>query len=525
MPTAFSYARFSSSIQKKGSSLERQKAMVAGWFLQHPEYSLSEKTFQDLGKSGWKGDHIKEGGDFAKLLAAVEAGVIKKGDAVLVEAIDRTGRLPVLEMLSSIVSPILRAGVSIITLEDNVEFTEASLNEGGHIYILVGKIQAARQYSDNLSRRLKGSYDSRRRLAKEEGKTPKRNTPVWLTSTGVVIGEVADQIKVAFELYTSGLGKAVIAKRMRESGVPALAKTSGPGVEGWLRNEAAIGRWNGSEVYKPIIDQSLYHLAQIESERRKTAPTAKTATHFYVGLVKCGSCGGNFIMRTIKGVQVSMRCRKRQELKGCDNKKVIPKTVIDAVYERTSKPATHRVIAKEHSGVNEKAIIAGEAKILELSKRIQAMVSAFSTSMMIPEVASQIQSLNGERQDAERELALLKATVERPPNMWRVQGRLDILERGDPQRLAAMLRSVGYNITIYSDGRLASSETEGVYRYAGVNRREDKYKLMRGDTELLVSKVSYVDDAEDWMHWGSEGEGSETVWDGDDLVAMCSRYE
>ncbi|MBA6123178.1 MULTISPECIES: recombinase family protein [Pseudomonas] len=521
MPTAFSYARFSSGKQQRGSSLERQEQMVADWLIQRPDYKRSELRFRDLAKSGWKGEHIKDGGGFAELLAAVEAGEIRKGDAVLVEAIDRTGRLPVMVMFSKIINPILTAGVDIITLDDGVVYSEKSLNEGGQIHFLVAKIQAARQYSDNLSRRLRGSYDSRRRLAKE-GTTPKRNTPAWLTSEGVVIPEIAEQIKIAFELYTSGLGKAVIAKRMRESGVPALAKASGPGVEGWLRNEAAIGRWNGSEVYEPIIAQSLYHLAQIEGEKRKTAPVTKTATHFYVGLVRCGSCEGNFIMRTIKGVQVSMRCRKRQELKGCDNKKVIPKTVIDAVYERTSKPATHRLVAKERSGVNEKAIIAAEAKILELSKGIQAMVSAFSASIKIPEVASQIQALHGEREAAERELAILKATVERPPNMWRVQGRVEDLERNDPQRLAAMLRSVGYKITIYSDGRLSTSESGTVYRYAGVNRKEDKYKLMWGDTELLVSKVRYGDDGEDWMHWESGKDGSEPEFDVNDLEAMRS---
>lgn len=523
MPTAFSYARFSSARQKRGSSLERQKAMLASWLSQHSEYSLSVETYQDLGKSAWKGDHIKEGGDFAKLLAAVDEGVIKKGDAVLVEAIDRTGRLPVLEMLSTIVSPILRAGVSIITLEDGIVFTEASLNEGGHIYILVGKIQAARQYSDNLSRRLKGSYDSRRRLAKDEGKTPKRHTPVWLTSTGVLIPDIAEQIKLAFELYTSGLGKAVIAKRMRESGVPALAKTSGPGVEGWLRNEAVIGRWNGSEVYEPIVDQSLYHLAQIEGERRKTAPPAKTATHFYVGLVKCGSCGGNFIMRTIKGLQVSMRCRKRQELKGCDNKKVIPKVVIDAVYRYTSTPAARKLVAHERRGVNEKAIIAAEAKVLELTKEIDAMVLAFSGAMAIPEVAGRIKALHAEREAAERELALLKVTVERPPTNWRVEGRVDDLARNDSQRLAAMLRSVGYIITIHSDGRLCTSESKTVYRYAGVDRREDMYRLTAGSNQLLISKVP----EEAFDEWWEPGEGEEVVsseWDPDDLDAMRSLH-
>ncbi|TXI06834.1 MAG: recombinase family protein [Pseudomonas monteilii] len=507
MPTAFSYARFSSGKQQRGSSLERQEQMVADWLILHPDYNRSELRFRDLAKSGWKGEHIKDGGGFAELLAAVEAGEIQRGDAVLVEAIDRTGRLPVMTMFSKIIDPILTAGVEIITLDDGVVYSEKSLNEGGQIHLLVAKIQAARQYSDNLSRRLTASYDSRRRLAKE-GTTPKRNTPVWLTSKGEVIQEIADQIKLAFELYTSGLGKAVIAKRMRESGVPALAKTSGPGVEGWLRNEAVIGRWNGSEVYEPIVDLSRYQLAQIEGERRKTAPPAKTATHFYVGLVKCGSCGGNFIMRTIKGVQVSMRCRKRQELKGCGNKKVIPKVVIDAVYRYTSAPAARKVVAHEHRGVNEKAIIAAEAKVLELSKGIEAMVMAFSGTMAIPEVAGRIQAMHADREAAERELAMLKVTVERSPTNWRVQGRVDDLGRTDPQRLAAMLRSVGYTITIHSDGRLCTSESETVYRYAGVDRREDMYRLaVVGGKELLISKVP----EEEFDEWWEPGDGGEVV--------------
>lgn len=521
MPTAFSYARFSSGKQQRGSSLERQEQMVADWLILHPDYKRSELRFRDLAKSAWTGEHIKDGGGFAELLIAVEAGEIQKGDAILVEAIDRTGRLPVMTMFSKIIDPILTAGVEIITLDDGVVYSEKSLNEGGQIHLLVAKIQAARQYSDNLSRRLTASYDSRRRLAKEEKKTPKRHTPVWLTSTGVVIPEIAEQIKVAFELYTSGLGKAVIAKRMRESGVAALAQTSGPGVEGWLRNEAAIGRWSGSEVYEPIIDQSLYHLAQIEGEQRKTAPTAKTATHFYVGLVKCGSCGGNFIMRTIKGVQVSMRCRKRQELKGCVNKKVIPRVVIDAVYRFTSTPAARKVVAHEHRGVNEKAIVAAEAKVLELSKGIEAMVLAFSGTVVIPEVARRIQAMHAEREAAERELALLKVTVEHSPTMWRVQGRVDDLGRTDPQRLAAMLRSVGYSITIHSDGRLCTSESETVYRYAGVDRREDKYRLMQSDRELLISKIPYE---EDDFYWEPDDEvGGESTWCEDEYENLYTR--
>jgi len=519
MPTAFSYARFSSVTQKRGSSLERQQGMVARWLIRHPEYSLSELTFQDLGKSGWKGEHIKEGGAFANLLAAVEASVIEAGDAVLVESVDRAGRLDTLDMLA-ILSPILRKGVDIITLDDNVVYTRESLN-GGHIYILLGKIQAARQYSDNLSRRLIGSYDSRRRLA-SEGKTPKRNTPVWLTSKGGVIPEVAAQVKLAFELYASGLGKAVIAKRMRDSGVEALAKCSGPGVEGWLRNEAAIGRWNGSQVYEPIIDLSLYHLAQIEGEKRKTAPRAKTATHFYVGLIKCGCCGHNFIMRTIKGVQVSMRCRKRQELNGCDNKKVIPKEIIDTVYRHTSVEAALKAVERNRTGVNEKAIIAAEVKLLEISKQMQDYASAISTVGAIPEVLDQLRQAQKAREATERELAVIKATVvPEAGRYWERQGKVWILEKDDPQRLSAMLRGVGYCITIHPDGRLVS-DSGATYRYAGVDLKENRYKLMQGDKLMLILKGP----EEDCPYWEPfESVAGESAWDEADYENLRLQYE
>ncbi|MBF8740221.1 recombinase family protein [Pseudomonas guariconensis] len=521
MPTAFSYARFSSSVQRKGSSLERQEKMIADWLMQHPEYQRSELRFRDLAKSGWKGEHIKDGGGFAKLLAAVEHGAIQSGDVVLVEAIDRAGRLHTGDMLGDVILPIVKAGVSIITLDDGAVYDWASINTP-QSHLLLAKIQAAQQYSDNLSRRLKGSYDSRRRLAKEEKKTPKRHTPVWLTSKGEVIEEIAAQVKLAFELYTSGLGKAVIAKRMRDSGVAALAKTSGPGVEGWLRNEAAIGRWNGVQVYEPIVDLSLYQLAQLEREKRKTAPRAKTATHFLVGLVKCGGCGNNFIMRTIQGVQVSMRCRKRQELNGCGNKKVIPKEIIDTIYRLSSATAALDVVNREHSGVNEKAIVAAETRLLEISKQMQELAAAIVAIGFIPEVQAQLEQKQEEREAVERELTLLKTTIVPAANGWVEQGKVWELERNDPQRLAAMLRSVGYSITIYPDARIVSSHQNAIYRYAGVDRRENKYKLMQDDKLTLVLKGA----EQDYPYWEPfEEVAGEVTWNDEDYENLRQQYE
>jgi DNA invertase Pin-like site-specific DNA recombinase len=493
MPTAFSYARFSSVRQKRGSSLERQQAMVATWLASHPDYSLSETRFQDLGKSGWHGHHIKEGGGFADLLAAVEAGVIKSGDAILVESIDRAGRLSTLDMMTKIINPILQQGVEIITLDDNVSYNLTSVEGDGQIYMLVGKIKAARGYSENLSRRLKASYTSRRNSA-VLGVTPKRNTPVWLTSTGIIVPEVAEQVKLAFEYYASGLGKTVISKRMRESGVPQLAKCTGPGVEGWLRNEAAVGRWNGSNVYEPIIDISLFQRAQLESEKRKTAPRAKTPAHFLVGLVKCGSCGGNFIMRTINGVQVSMRCRKRQEMKGCPNKKVIPKEVVDAVYGYTSVMAAREAVEREFTGVNEKAIFACEVKRIEFSKQLSSLAEAIRIAGATPEFLESLKGVMAEQKRNDDDLALLKATlVPKAENGWRQQGEVWKLERDDSQRLAAMLRGVGYSITIDPNATLTSSHSKTAFRFASVDRKTGSYKLHAGEKLILIPKVDGKD--------------------------------
>ena len=160
---AISYVRFSSFRQHGGSSVERQNAMIAEWLTRHPDYELSSLKFEDLAKSGYHGDHIKAGGGFGKLLEAVKFGAIKDGDVVLVEAIDRTGRMDTVDMLD-LLTPILKAGVSIITLDDGNSYNRASVN-GSHIYMLMAKIQAANQYSEALSRRVTASYRIREELS------------------------------------------------------------------------------------------------------------------------------------------------------------------------------------------------------------------------------------------------------------------------------------------------------------------------------------------------------------------------
>jgi len=176
MPSAISYIRFSSVKQVSSNSKQRQAEMIAGWLSANPDYSLSDLKFEDLGRSGYHGEHAAKGGGWAKLLAAVEAGAIKAGDVVLVEALDRTGRLETVDALHFL-NPILRAGVSVITLDDGNVYNRESLN-GPQIYLLVAKIQAAHGYSKILSERVKRSYQIRKEQARNGGPV-KRAVPLY----------------------------------------------------------------------------------------------------------------------------------------------------------------------------------------------------------------------------------------------------------------------------------------------------------------------------------------------------------
>lgn len=520
---AISYVRFSSTRQKGGSSVDRQEAMIADWLTQHPDYDLSTLSYKDLGKSGFKGEHIEAGGGFGDLLVAVEEGRIKAGDVVLVETIDRAGRLPPMKMLKLIISPILESGVSIITLDDNIEYTEASL-EGPQIFLLVAKIQAAHGYSKTLSSRVEASYVKRRADAKE-GKQVKRWTPVWLTTEGQIIERVAVHIKEAFELYVAGMGKASIAVRMRETGEPELAKASGPGVEGWLRNKTAIGYWNDiPNAYTAIIEPSLFYKAQIHAENVKTKRPVKTAKHFLVGLVRCGSCGKNYIIQNKDGSPHSMRCRTRQNLKDCENSHIVPKPVMDAIYRYTAVRAADEAMAQQQMGVNEKEIITHEAKLLTLNRQFENLAKTIKELGPEPEFMEAYKQAREDREAAESALIILRATATTPSNSfvkyWQEKGKVSDLERDDPQQLAAMLRTVDYAITVNADGRITSSHSDVTFRYTGVDRQEDKYKLMSGERLILVPKRDYPECEPD-----APDEPAETVWTEEDYEDLRRQYE
>jgi DNA invertase Pin-like site-specific DNA recombinase len=81
---AYSYRRFSSGKQSKGSSIERQADEAAQFCKRH---NLEQAdTFTDAGVSAWKGKNLSPEFALGKFLELVQKNLIEKGSVLVLES-------------------------------------------------------------------------------------------------------------------------------------------------------------------------------------------------------------------------------------------------------------------------------------------------------------------------------------------------------------------------------------------------------------------------------------------------------
>ena len=489
---AISYIRFSSGKQAKGSSEWRQDEKVAHWLAQHPDYEPSDLSFEDLGKSGWRGDHIE--GGMGELLAAVEAGFIRPGAVVLVEALDRAGRLPLMQMLNQVIAPILEAGVSLVTMDDGFTYTDESLN-GVHAHILVAKIQAANQFSERLSERVSKSYKKRRDEA-AQGKIPKRRTPLWLNGDGQLIEHLAPHVKTAFELYADGFGERRILRRLQETGIAEFQGLYGSTLKRWLQNKIAIGNWGDIvNVYPPVVDPELFYRVQERIAGNKTTRPASPSKHPLTGIVKCAHCGRNYNYHVFKDQPTVLQCSNRfmSTAEKCQNSKSIPLAVVQYILFRTSKEARIEAIRKKKLTVNQKRVIVIEGEIASLTQRLEGISDLIGKMGVSRELSQQMMTLNEQRDTLERELASINVSGSDVSVFDIVADTKNTDD--DPMQLGADLQTVGYTITCNDSGGITTTHSSTrEWKYIGYERKRDAYMVAAvddGDTAAHAIPVKY----------------------------------
>jgi DNA invertase Pin-like site-specific DNA recombinase len=230
MPTiAYSYARCSSKKQTRGDSIRRQTDPErAEAYSRRRGWTLSEKTFEDLGVSAWKGKNALVG-NLGEFLKAVESGAIKKGSALIVESLDRISRQGIDEGYD-LIKRILKAGILLVTLTPEREFDVSatkSLSKGALEIQLI--LERAAEESERKSERIRAAWYGKKLKAKE-GKTIVAGClPAWIelrNGTLQLNPEKTKAVRRIFALAAAGYGRHRIAQALELEGFGEWSNSS-----------------------------------------------------------------------------------------------------------------------------------------------------------------------------------------------------------------------------------------------------------------------------------------------------------
>lgn len=332
---AYSYVRMSSDRQISGDSLRRQEEKSRAYAEAHD--LVLDESVRDLGVSAYSGDNVREGA-LGRFLSLVEAKKISSKSYLLIENFDRLSRENVMDAFA-LLSRILSAGITVVTLVDNQVYTKDSISKDfGQLIISLASMFRAHEESATKSKRVRAAIKAKRAAAMTGGARYNINLPSWIEfSKGEYsLNEKADAVRIIFELVRDGMTQMAVCRELTRRGIQPFKGARG----GWhqsavahiLSNRAVIGdyvplEWFANEkVYRqtgdiipdyfpPVITKELF--AQVNEVRRKRPPAngkkGKTFSNLLNGLLVCKECGGPMTMYngSAKGQYKYLRCYNR----------------------------------------------------------------------------------------------------------------------------------------------------------------------------------------------------------------------
>lgn len=397
--TAIIYARYSTTEQSKGYSLERQKARAVefatsnGWVV--------EKTITDEGRSAYHGANRLEGSALHNFELEARNG-IHRDKVLVVENIDRLSRQGA-KAAAQLIWALNEYGIDVATYHDGHIYTASNNSDMMDLFKVIILAQQAHEESATKSRRVKATWENR--YEKIEAGDQKRfvpHTPTWINriSKGAYILDEhrTSVLNEIFDLYINGVGIHRIVTMLNERGEPDwshVAKKRSQG--GWfysyiyrlLTKRAVLGEYVtgdgrilATDFYPQAITAEKFNLAQAALKQRKSNQK-RTGEALHRNLLSqlayCSECGGgahfehttNSVQRYTKvsGEVVNyrrrtyrrLRCDRARRKHSCDNRAVIDydvveRTVLDELLPRlVNKPIEDRTIVALREKISEQA--------------------------------------------------------------------------------------------------------------------------------------------------------------------------
>lgn len=351
-PKAYSYVRFSTPEQALGDSFRRQTDAASEYAAKHGLDLVT--SFADLGVSAFEGKNIL-GGKLGIFLRLVEDGDIPEGSYLLVENLDRVSRDALMPALATF-QKIIMSGITIVTLQDGKELSEALINANPFLIFesLISMIRANEE-SEVKSKRLRNAWSLKKREATSNLTPMTAHVPAWLRLADdrknvEIIEERATVIRRIFSYALEGIGQDTIAQRLNVEGL----ETFGEGkrrAKYWhrsyiskiLRSQAVIGtfipheirRTDGKKTREPlapipgyfpaVVDQKTFKAIQTRFAGGNT-PRMRAAkgevSNILAGLAKCPLCASSMtrVNKGRKGATPYLVCAKAKAGAGCDYK-------------------------------------------------------------------------------------------------------------------------------------------------------------------------------------------------------------
>ncbi|MBV7619985.1 recombinase family protein [Escherichia coli] len=322
MRSVITYLRFSSAIQgvEGADSTRRQNDLFKQWLKKNSDAQVVA-SFSDEGLSGYKGKHLT--GQFGDMLARIETGEFPEGTILLVESIDRIGRLEHLET-EALMNRILGNGLEIHTLQDGLIYTKDALADDLGISIIQRvKAYIAHQESKQKSFRVSQKWAQRAKLALAGEQRLTRNVPGWIDPDTFKCNEHAETVRLIFKLLLDGESLHNIARHLQSNGIPSFSRHRANGfsvhsVRTVLRSESVIGTLPASQrndrpaipnYYEAAVSISTFNKAQeiLDKNRKGRTPASDNplTINIFKGLFRC-QCGASVhptgTKRTYQGV-------------------------------------------------------------------------------------------------------------------------------------------------------------------------------------------------------------------------------
>ncbi len=409
-PKCYSYIRFSTPEQRLGDSLRRQLSYAED-FTEKRGFRLDDTlSLRDEGISAFHGMNKSEGYALGQFLGFIKTGRIAPGSILIVESLDRLSREDVLTAFN-LFTQIIRAGITIVTAQDNMEYTEESVKQHPtQIMLSITVMMRAHEESQTKSKRLAQAWQGKREKAVNGKQKLTGRTVGWLRLSDdktrfELIPERVQIIEQIFKMKAEGMGKSFIAKWLNQNNSGWIPARNG-NQNGWresyvrkiLSSRAVIGELQPHKLehhdskdrhspdrkpvgeviqnyYPRIISDELFYSVQKQFEKNKQLKNngggkISKGKNLFTYLLRCGYCKGPMTFMDKGGGAQYLVCDNARRGRGCEYASVRYGEVEHVILEHCKGLRAQDILPDSSKTASEiqqlkSVLVATEAKINE----------------------------------------------------------------------------------------------------------------------------------------------------------------